>query len=43
MDVWWHNRRRLPLGEHRAPRAEHGSLEPLVSFATECARATTDQ
>jgi 2-haloacid dehalogenase len=32
MDVWWHNRRQLALGEHRAPLAEHGSLEPLIPF-----------
>jgi 2-haloacid dehalogenase len=34
MDVWWHNRRRLPRGKHVAPLAEHESLEPLVAFAT---------
>jgi 2-haloacid dehalogenase len=34
MDAWWHNRLRLPLGEHEAPLAEHDSLEPLVAFAT---------
>jgi len=33
MHVCWHNRRRLPLGEHRAPDAELESLEPLVALA----------
>jgi 2-haloacid dehalogenase len=33
MRVCWHNRRRLPLGEHRAPDAELESLEPLVALA----------
>jgi 2-haloalkanoic acid dehalogenase type II len=32
MRVWWHNRLRLPLGEHRAPLAEHDSLEPLLAL-----------
>jgi 2-haloacid dehalogenase len=32
MDVWWHNRRRLPLGEHEAPLAEVDSLEPLLAL-----------
>ncbi len=35
MDVWWHNRLQLPLGEHRAPLAEHDSLEPLLELTTE--------
>ena len=30
MRVVWHNRLRLPLGEHRAPLAELDSLEPLL-------------
>jgi len=34
MPVWWHNRLRLALGEHKAPLAEHDSLEPLLAFAT---------
>jgi len=33
MPVWWHNRRQLPLGDERAPLAEHRSLEPLLAFA----------
>ncbi len=33
MRVCWHNRRRLPLGEHRAPDTELDSLEPLVALA----------
>jgi 2-haloacid dehalogenase len=32
IDVWWHNRRRLPLGEHEAPLAEVDSLEPLLAL-----------
>jgi 2-haloacid dehalogenase len=32
MHVWWHNRLRVPLGEHQAPLAEHDSLEPLLGF-----------
>jgi 2-haloalkanoic acid dehalogenase type II len=32
MDVCWHNRRGLPLGEHEEPLAELGSLEPLVDL-----------
>jgi 2-haloacid dehalogenase len=34
MRVWWHNRLQLPLGERRAPLAEHHSLEPLLALAT---------
>jgi 2-haloalkanoic acid dehalogenase type II len=34
MRVWWHNRLKLPLGEHQGPLAEHDSLEPLLAFAT---------
>ena len=34
MRVWWHNRLRLPLGEHQAPFAEVDSLEPLLALAT---------
>jgi 2-haloalkanoic acid dehalogenase type II len=30
MAVWWHNRRRLPLGEREPPLAEHDSLEHLL-------------
>jgi 2-haloacid dehalogenase len=30
MHVCWHNRRHLPLGEHRAPLAELDSLEQLL-------------
>jgi 2-haloacid dehalogenase len=43
MQAWWHNRLRLPLGEHRAPLAEHDSLEPLLPFAlgSEAPRANT--
>jgi 2-haloalkanoic acid dehalogenase type II len=33
MSVCWHNRRRLPLGEHQPPDAELDSLEPLVALA----------
>jgi len=32
MPVWWHNRLHLPLGDHRAPLAEHDSLEPLLAL-----------
>ncbi|HEY6835561.1 MAG TPA: HAD-IA family hydrolase [Gaiellaceae bacterium] len=32
MDVWWHNRRRLSLGEHDRPLLEIDSLEPLVAL-----------
>jgi HAD superfamily hydrolase (TIGR01509 family) len=32
MRVWWHNRLRLPLGEHHPPLAEHDSLEPLLAI-----------
>jgi 2-haloacid dehalogenase len=32
MDVWWHNRLRLPLGEREPPLAEHDSLEPLLKL-----------
>jgi 2-haloacid dehalogenase len=35
MDVWWHNRLQLSLGEHQAPLAELDSLEPLLALATE--------
>ena len=35
MRVWWHNRLQLPLGEGRAPLAEHDSLEPLLALASE--------
>jgi 2-haloacid dehalogenase len=34
MDVCWHNRRQLPLGEHEAPLAELGSLEPLFDLVS---------
>jgi 2-haloacid dehalogenase len=33
MDVWWHNRLRLPLGEREPPLAELDSLEPLLALA----------
>jgi 2-haloacid dehalogenase len=33
MDVWWHNRRQLPLGEREPPLAELDSLEPLLALA----------
>jgi 2-haloacid dehalogenase len=33
MDVWWHNRRQLPLGEREPPIAELDSLEPLLALA----------
>jgi 2-haloacid dehalogenase len=33
MDVWWHNRRRLPLGDREPPLAEVDSLEPLLAIA----------
>ena len=33
MQVWWHNRLQLPLGESQAPLAEHESLEPLLALA----------
>lgn len=32
MDVCWHNRRLLPLGEHEAPLMELGWLEPLIDL-----------
>jgi 2-haloacid dehalogenase len=34
MDVCWHNRRQLALGEHAAPLMELGSLEPLVDLVS---------
>ena len=34
MDVWWHNRLQLPLGEREPPLAELDSLEPLLVLAT---------
>ena len=34
MDVWWHNRLQLPLGEREPPLAELDSLEPLLALAT---------
>jgi 2-haloacid dehalogenase len=33
MEVWWHNRRRLPLGDREPPLAEINSLEPLLAIA----------
>ena len=33
MDVCWHNRRRLPLGDREPPLAEVESLEPLLAIA----------
>jgi 2-haloalkanoic acid dehalogenase type II len=32
MDAWWHNRRRLPLGEREPPLAEIDSLEALLAL-----------
>jgi 2-haloacid dehalogenase len=34
MEVCWHNRRRLSLGEHAAPLVEIDSLEPLVDLVS---------
>jgi 2-haloalkanoic acid dehalogenase type II len=34
MDVAWHNRLRLPLGEREPPLAELDSLEPLIALAS---------
>jgi 2-haloacid dehalogenase len=34
MDVWWHNRLQLPLGEREPPLAELDSLEPLLALAS---------
>lgn len=34
LDVCWHNRLQLPLGEREPPLAELDSLEPLVALAT---------
>jgi 2-haloalkanoic acid dehalogenase type II len=31
MDVWWHNRRQLPLGEREPPLEEIDSLAPLLA------------
>ena len=33
MDAWWHNRRRLPLGDREPPVAEIDSLEALLAIA----------
>lgn len=33
MDVCWHNRLKLPLGERAEPLAEIDSLEPLLALA----------
>jgi len=33
MDVWWHNRRDLPLGDREPPLAEFRSLEALIAIA----------
>ena len=33
MNVCWHNRLQLPLGEHEPPLAELDSLEPLLALA----------
>jgi 2-haloacid dehalogenase len=33
MDVWWHNRLQLPLGEREPPLAELDSLERLLTLA----------
>jgi len=32
MDVYWHNRLQLPLGEREPPLAELDSLEPLLAL-----------
>jgi len=32
MDVWWHNRRQLALGERERPLLEIDSLEPLLEL-----------
>ena len=34
MDVAWHNRRRLPLGDREPPLVELDSLEPLLELAS---------
>jgi 2-haloacid dehalogenase len=34
LDVCWHNRLQLPLGEHEPPLAELDSLEPLLALAS---------
>jgi 2-haloalkanoic acid dehalogenase type II len=33
MDVWWHNRRELPLGDRKPPLAEIRSLDALIAIA----------
>jgi 2-haloalkanoic acid dehalogenase type II len=33
MDVWWHNRHQLPLGDREPPLEELDSLEPLLAIA----------
>jgi 2-haloacid dehalogenase len=33
LDVWWHNRRELTLGDREPPLAELGSLEPPIALA----------
>jgi 2-haloacid dehalogenase len=33
MEVWWHNRRELPLGDREPPLAEIDSLERLLAIA----------
>jgi 2-haloacid dehalogenase len=35
MDVCWHNRLELPLGDREPPLAELDSLEPLLALATD--------
>ena len=32
MDVWWHNRLQIPLGEREPPLVELASLEPLLAL-----------
>ena len=32
MDVWWHNRLQLPLGDREPPLAKIDSLEPLLAL-----------
>ncbi len=41
MRAWWHNRLRLPRGEHEAPLAEHCALEPLLALVTSVADTPT--
>jgi len=38
MDMWWHNRLQLPLGDGDPPLAELDSLEPLLAIADSSVR-----